>query len=147
MCTKLSSDLFKTTRSILNCVKTFAKSLSLLAQMPSKTGNNYLTCLLTYTKCFHCHKWIFYTFNVISLEIFQERGHGSKFFSFSEQALCVSLTSPYPHTTTCLPPNMTSVVLFRLRTETQLFHWQPGIYSDCVEQRGGGHDCPATIKM
>lgn len=25
------------------------------------------------------------------------------------------LTSPYPHTTTCLPPNMTSVVLFRLR--------------------------------
>ena len=39
------------------------------------------------------------------------------------------LTSPYPHTTTCFPPNMTSVVRFNLKKTTQsdcssaLYQW------------------------
>lgn len=42
----------------------------------------------------------------------------------------INLTSPYPHTTTCLPPNITSVVLFKLETQMHvsvlllLYHWK-----------------------
>lgn len=48
--------------------------------------------------------------------------------SFSQIDFCYTLTSPYPHTTTCFPPNMMSVVRFNLQDEfstvrTLLYLW------------------------